>query len=85
MHALIIEDESLIAMAIEEVLRGCGFSSFDFAVSAEEATTLAYGQRITATGIAGPHAAVDPAGRLVALVEDAGATARVTVGFPPAS
>ena len=55
------------------------------AVSAEEATALAYGQRITATGIAGPHAAVDPAGRLVALVEDAGATARVTVGFPPAS
>jgi tRNA pseudouridine55 synthase len=52
------------------------------AVSAEEATALTYGQRIPATEAAGPHAAVDPDGRLVALVEDAGATARVTVGFP---
>jgi tRNA pseudouridine55 synthase len=52
------------------------------AVTAEEATALTYGQRIPATGSPGPHAAVDPDGRLVALVEDAGATARVTVGFP---
>ena len=37
MHALIIEDESLIAQAIEDALRGCGFTSFDIAVSAEEA------------------------------------------------
>jgi CheY-like chemotaxis protein len=37
MHALIIEDESLIALAIEDALRGCGFASFDIAVSAEEA------------------------------------------------
>ena len=41
MHALIIEDESLIAMAIEEALRGCGFTSFDVAVSAEEAVAAA--------------------------------------------
>ena len=41
MHALIIEDESLIAMAIEEALRGCGFTSFDIAVSAEEAVAAA--------------------------------------------
>ena len=41
MHALIIEDESLIAMAIEDALRGCGFTSFDVAVSAEEALTAA--------------------------------------------
>ena len=41
MHALIIEDESLIAMAIEDALRGCGFTSFDFAVSAEEAVIAA--------------------------------------------
>ena len=41
MHALIIEDESLIAMAIEDALRDCGFTSFDFAVSAEEAVTAA--------------------------------------------
>ena len=33
MHALIIEDESLIAIAIEYILRECGFTSFDFASS----------------------------------------------------
>jgi tRNA pseudouridine55 synthase len=49
----------------------------------DEARALGYGQRIAATGRPGPTAAVDPAGRLVALVEDAGSTARVTVGFPP--
>jgi CheY-like chemotaxis protein len=43
-HALIIEDEALIAMAIEEALRGCGFTSFDFAVSAEEAVVAAAGK-----------------------------------------
>ena len=41
MHALIIEDEALIAMAIEDALRGCGFTSFDLAVSAEEAVAAA--------------------------------------------
>ena len=41
MHALIIEDESLIAMAIEEVLRGCGFTSFDVAISVDEAVAAA--------------------------------------------
>ncbi len=41
MHALIIEDESLIALAIEEALRDCGFTSFDLAVSAEEAVAAA--------------------------------------------
>jgi DNA-binding response OmpR family regulator len=41
MHALIIEDESLIAMAIEDALRGSGFTSFDFAISADEAVTAA--------------------------------------------
>jgi DNA-binding response OmpR family regulator len=41
MHALIIEDEPLIAMAIEDALRGCGFTSFEIAVSAEEAVTAA--------------------------------------------
>jgi tRNA pseudouridine55 synthase len=49
-----------------------------------EARALGYGQRIAATGAPGPHAAVDPDGRLVALVEDAGAGTRVTVGFPAA-
>ena len=41
MHALIIEDESLIAIAIEDALRGCGFTSFDVAISAEEAIAAA--------------------------------------------
>jgi tRNA pseudouridine55 synthase len=53
-------------------------------VTAEEARALAYGQRIPATGTPGLHAAVDPEGRLAALLEDSGSTARVTVGFPPA-
>jgi DNA-binding response OmpR family regulator len=41
MHALIIEDEPLIAMAIEDALRDCGFTSFDFAVSPGEAAEAA--------------------------------------------
>ncbi|TQN41899.1 tRNA pseudouridine synthase B [Blastococcus colisei] len=53
-------------------------------VTAEESRALGYGQRVPATGAAGLHAAVDPEGRLVALLEDAGTTARVAVGFPPA-
>ncbi|GHE14663.1 tRNA pseudouridine(55) synthase TruB [Klenkia taihuensis] len=51
-------------------------------VTAEEAVDLGHGKRVVATGAPGLHAAVDPAGRLVALVEDAGRTARVSVGFP---
>jgi tRNA pseudouridine55 synthase len=51
-------------------------------VTVEESRALGYGQRIPATGAPGLHAAVDPDGRLVALLEDAGATARVAVGFP---
>lgn len=41
MHALIIEDESLIAMQIEDALRSCGFTSFDIALSAQEAVEWA--------------------------------------------
>lgn len=37
MHALIIEDEPLIAMLVEEALSRCGFTSFDFATSTQEA------------------------------------------------
>ena len=55
------------------------------AVSAEEATALGYGRRVPATGAPGLAAAVDPDGRLVALLEDAGSTARVAVGFPAAA
>ena len=41
MHALIIEDESMIALAIEDSLRDCGFTSFEFAVSMKEAVAAA--------------------------------------------
>lgn len=41
MHALIIEDEPLIAMTIEDGLRDCGFTSFDFAVSHMQAVSAA--------------------------------------------
>jgi tRNA pseudouridine55 synthase len=51
-------------------------------LTAEEATALGYGQRIPASGAAGLLAAIAPDGRLVALVEDVGGTARVAVGFP---
>lgn len=37
MHALIIEDEPMIAMGIEDILRECGFTSFDLASSPGEA------------------------------------------------
>ena len=53
------------------------------AVTEEESRAIGYGQRIPATGAPGLHAAVDPQGRLVALLEDAGTSARVAVGFPP--
>jgi tRNA pseudouridine55 synthase len=53
------------------------------ALTEEEARALVFGQRIPATGAPGLTAAVGPDGRLVALVEDAGRTARVAVGFPP--
>ena len=41
MHALIIEDEALIGMAIQDALRESGCSSFDFAVSLDEALAAA--------------------------------------------
>jgi CheY-like chemotaxis protein len=41
MHVLIIEDEALIALAIEDALRDCGCSSFDFAGSFEAAVAAA--------------------------------------------
>jgi tRNA pseudouridine55 synthase len=51
-------------------------------LSDAEATALGYGQRIPATGTPGVVAAVTPDGRLVALIEDAGSTTRIAVGFP---
>jgi tRNA pseudouridine55 synthase len=52
-------------------------------LDAGEAVAVGHGQRVPATGAPGLHAALAPDGRLVALVEDAGPVARVTVGFPP--
>lgn len=52
MHALIIEDESTVAFAIEGILRECGFTSFDIAPSAHSAIVAAALRRpdiITAT------------------------------------
>lgn len=37
MRALIIEDEPIIAMAIEDLLRECGFDSFDLASTPQSA------------------------------------------------
>ncbi len=51
-------------------------------LTGEEAVDLGHGRRVPATGTAGLVAAVSPEGRLVALTEDAGALARVAVGFP---
>lgn len=45
MHALIIEDEALIAISIEEILRDCGFTSFDIASTSEEAIAAAASKR----------------------------------------
>ena len=42
MHALIIEDDELIALAIEDVLRDCGFTSFHVAVSLDRAIASAH-------------------------------------------
>lgn len=37
MHALIIEDDALVATQLQDLLRSCGFKTFDFAVSSAEA------------------------------------------------
>ena len=41
MHALIIEDEALVAMQIEDHLRAIGYGSVDFAVTELEAVAAA--------------------------------------------
>ncbi len=62
MHALIIEDEALIAMTIQEVLISYGFTSFDVAWSEEEAVRVAALRRpafITADGQLRPGSGID--------------------------
>jgi CheY-like chemotaxis protein len=44
-HALIIEDEFMIATVIEYVLRDCGFDTFDIAASCEAAIAAATNRR----------------------------------------
>ena len=41
LRALIIDDEPFIALLIEDLLRGAGYASFDFAASAGEAVAAA--------------------------------------------
>ena len=62
MHALIIEDEPIIAMSIEGILGDCGFTSFDVASSSEEAIRAAELRRpalITADGQLRPGSGID--------------------------
>jgi DNA-binding response OmpR family regulator len=62
MHALIIEDEPFIAMAIEDALRDCGCSSFDFACNPEAAVEAARQHRpglITADVRLAPGCGID--------------------------
>ncbi len=61
-HALLIEDEALIAMTIQEVLTSFGFTSFDVAWSEQEAVRVAALRRpvlITADGQLRPGSGVD--------------------------
>lgn len=62
MHALIIEDESLIAMSIEQILTGCGFTSFVVASSYDDAVRAAEFRcpdLITADGQLCPGSGID--------------------------
>jgi DNA-binding response OmpR family regulator len=45
LHILIIEDEAMIALAIEDALRTCGCDTFDFATSEEGAVAAARAHR----------------------------------------
>jgi len=61
-HALIIEDEALIAMTIQEALTSYDFTSFDVAWSEEEAVRVAALRRpalITADGQLRPGSGID--------------------------
>ena len=67
MHALIIEDEYMIASVIEFVLRDCGFESFDFASSRDSAVAAASRRRpdlITADVMLAEGNGLDPVGAI---------------------
>ena len=90
MHALIIEDEALIAMAIEEALQTCGFTSFEVAVSAQEAVEAAARKcpdLITADVELRPGSGIDAvqsicSGRSIPVVFITGTPAPVRVRMP---
>lgn len=73
-HALIIEDEMLIAFEIEALLTQLGFSSFDIAASPIEAVAMARAhapglvtadvQIVDGTGIAAVHAITEAIGAI---------------------
>ena len=44
MHALIIEDDAMIAMIIEDTLREIGYTSFAFATSVDDAVAASEGR-----------------------------------------
>ena len=64
MHALIIEPQAFTACDIEDALRDIGFTSFAFAVAADEAVLAAAGQRpdlVTAAVNLAPGCGIDAA------------------------
>jgi DNA-binding response OmpR family regulator len=67
MHALIIENEPLIAMSIEEILVECGFTSIDIATSEKNAVRAAGLKRpdlITADGQLRPGSGMDAVNKI---------------------
>jgi len=64
MHALIIEPQAFTACDIEDALREIGFTSFAFAIAAEDAILAAAGQRpdlVTAAVNLAPGCGIDAA------------------------
>jgi tRNA pseudouridine55 synthase len=51
-------------------------------LDAAAAAELAQGQRVPLDAAPGPHAALDPDGRLIGLVESVGGRARILMNFP---
>lgn len=74
-HALIIEDEPIIALGIEDALRDNGFTSFCFALSEDNAISAAEAHRpdlITSDIKLSPGNGMDAVEAIIALVSDTG-------------
>jgi len=54
-------------------------------ITAEQAVDAGHGRPLPAAGIDGPYAATDPAGRVIALLEDRGAATKSVVVIRPAT